>query len=122
NDAGEVTTHVDPLFWRTTYTYQGPGDLTGAAYPDGTTEGHTYHQKFHYVTSFTDRNGHTTSYEYDDLGERTAVVDAEWNRTEYTYYGNETKGAPLIGLVKDVKNPRGYFTTYTYDPARRWLR
>ena len=58
-----------------------------------------------------DARGHTTTYEYDSAGRRTAVVDALGQRTSFTYDAN--------GNQKTVTDARGNTVTYEYDALNR---
>ena len=48
------------------------------------------------LTSVKTPLGNITHYEYDFMGNQTAVVDAKNNRTEYTYDGNGSVTSELI--------------------------
>jgi RHS repeat-associated protein len=59
------------------------------------------------LTSVTDGNGHTTSYEYDGAGNKTKMVDAANRETKWTYNGTHD--------VMSVTRPNGEKTTITRD-------
>ncbi len=68
------------------------------------------------VRSVTDPRGVITSYAYDALNRRTAVIEALGvllqERTTATAYD-------AVGNVAAVVNPRGVITSYTYDALNR---
>ena len=61
--------------------------------------------------TITDRNGHPTTYFYDDDGNVTATINALQQRTDYTY---DSAGNKLTESRKDDSG-RTLTTTFTYD-------
>jgi RHS repeat-associated core domain len=64
------------------------------------------------VATETDANNHTTTYFYDIYGNRTKMVDANDNVTEYEY---EVRTLPPYDLLKRITYPNGSITEYQYD-------
>lgn len=84
------------------------------------------------LTSETDAWGRRLSYDYDDQGNRTLLVDPDGKRTSYAYDalnrldvltlddGQEiTYGYFPDGLKRQVTNPNATTSTYDYDAADR---
>jgi RHS repeat-associated protein len=63
----------------------------------------------HRLTSVLDASGGLTQYEYDNLGNRKAIIDPENNRTEFQYDARSR----LIG----EKDPLGKSIIWEYDAA-----
>jgi len=103
-----INTITDPLGNKATLSYDPLYRITSIDYPEGIQE------SFHYDannnrTGVKDKNGNTTVYTYDDMGNMlTKTVPAPLNYvTIYTYdsFNNPTR----------VIDEGGYATDYTYD-------
>ncbi len=104
---GNVVSETDQYGAVTTYTYDDAGQLIASTSPRGNVTG-------------ADAAAHTTRYEYDLAGLRTAVIDPLGNKTTSTY--------DAAGQLVATTDPRGnvtgstpatYTTTYGYDRAGR---
>jgi RHS repeat-associated protein len=109
------------------YTFSEAGRLQSITEPDGVTvtveypsestivvtnsggRSLTYTLSDSHVTSVTDANGATTSYEYDSEGNLAKVTDPLGRATVYTYDGSHQ----LLSRV----DPRGGRTENTYSPS-----
>ena len=161
NSFGEVLTSTDPLGNTTTNTYDAHGNLltvTSPA-PNGSTPASV--TQFQYATngeltqitdpkgnvtkltytpvgliaSITDTQNNTTSYQYDSMGDRTAVIDpvnGSNHPTSFTYdamsrlTGITYPDGSTASFTYDIRGRRitatdqnGKTTTYTYDDADR---
>lgn len=65
------------------------------------------------VESVTNRRGHSTNYEYDELNRERRVTDADGNFIETTY--------DEAGNVKTVRDKRGILTGNAYDDMNRLI-
>ncbi|WP_293780169.1 RHS repeat-associated core domain-containing protein, partial [uncultured Aeromicrobium sp.] len=113
----------DPAGNKTTYEYDGPGNLmsqtdttaTGGrelSYTRQGTDGASCGAKNGQICTATDGEGGVTSYSYDADGNVTAVTPpAPLAATGYTY--------DSVGRVATVTDGRGITTTYTYDELDR---
>ncbi|MBI2889717.1 MAG: hypothetical protein HYY13_02925 [Nitrospirae bacterium] len=112
---------VDALGVETVNTYDEVGNLlsttsggctscgsqTGSPTPLSTT--YTYDPRFNQVTSVTDPNGNTTTFEYDEWGNLTKTTDALGQATAIAYYPN--------GLQSLIADASGAVTRFLYDPS-----
>lgn len=87
--ADRVATETDTLGGVTTYQYDAAGN----------------------VVAVKDSENHTTKFEYDAMNRRTAVIDANGNRTATAYN--------LRGEVISVTNAMGETTSVQYDALGR---
>jgi len=71
----------------------------------------TYSAELDRLTSFTDADGHTTTYEYDAAGNLSRQSSPRGRVATYTYTPR--------GQLETVNDPSGRATTYTYDPEGR---
>ncbi len=95
--AGRVITEVDALGGRTSFTYDAAGRLS--------TE--------------TDPMGNTTTYEMDRSGRVTAVVSAETERTEFSYYPNDQRRSMTDGSGRTWSFSYTPTSSMTIDPLLR---
>lgn len=75
-----------------------------------------FHQRFTFdrnsqMKTFTDPEGHTTTFFYDAMKRLDLYTDAANRTWDYDYYDN--------GLPHTVKTPDNRTTTYTFDAANR---
>ncbi len=59
------------------------------------------------LKSVTDPEGNTTTYTYDQYGNKASETDAEDNTTSFTYNS--------VGWLQTSTSPEGFKTTYSYD-------
>lgn len=85
-----------------------------AEHSDGTTELWSYSGDTSFVTSYTDRLGHTTTYGYDGDHNLTSLQrgDATW---EWEY---DPAGSDILGLPSAAIDPLDVRTEYTYTAAK----
>ncbi len=121
-------TSTDPLGHRTRSVYDAVGRLVNVTTAMGFTSRSAYNAN-DWILSGTDPLGHTTRFEYNARGDRTAVVDANGNRTEYVVNltwarvektveatGDVTKNVfDKLGRIVEVADPNGKSWTYEYD-------
>jgi len=132
---GLRTAMIDALNRRTAYVYDNAGRLLETIYPDGTPgdlsdnlRSITGYDALGRKTSETDLAGLITNFEYDELGNLTAVVDALSQRTEYGYDEQSNKTTQTdaenritrwayddAGRVISRTLPDSQVETYTYD-------
>ena len=67
-----------------TYGYDGAGNRTSVAHPDGGTQSWTY-DELDRVAMMLDANAHATSYTYDANDNLKTVIDAASKQTQYGY-------------------------------------
>lgn len=133
DDEGNMTEVTDAEGNTTSLTYDAFGRNTKTVYADGTSSSTDY-QVVERTTTYSDaagnkqretydvlgrtistqewKNGGFTPLqhlEYDLLGQVTASIDGNQQRTEYTY--------DVLGRVTSVKDPKGEVTRYTYSLA-----
>lgn len=131
------------------YDRNSKGDVTKIHYQDGTADSITYDSNGHIiaikdakggteyfsysgasVTSYKDKNGNTTWYEYNSLGLLSKVTDALGGVTQYNYNsaGRLTSVTDAenntvryhydsVGRVAEETDALGNQTTYTYTAA-----
>jgi RHS repeat-associated protein len=106
DDAGNVTTSVDQLAHRTSYSYDALNRRTSVqdALANFTT---TSYDAAGNVQSVTNARGYITSYSYDVLNRKAATTDALNNIT--------TLRLDAVGNVLTVTDPRLSVTSYSYD-------
>ena len=88
----QLTAATDHAGKRVEYTYDGVGNQTSIAYPDGT----------------------TATYDYDLVHNQTKVTETDGSETSYTYDG--------MGRVTEMRYPNGWVEYYTYDKMGRILK
>ena len=134
---GLRTAMIDALNRRTEYVYDDNGRLTETIYPDDTPGDNTDNLRMlagydaiGRKTSETDLAGLVTRFEYDGVGNLTAVVDALDQRTTYGYDEQSNKirqtdaagrttrwGYDSAGRVTSRTLPLGQRETFSYDNA-----
>lgn len=87
----QLTAATDHAGKRVEYTYDGVGNQTSIAYPDGT----------------------TATYDYDLVHNQTKVTETDGSETSYAYDG--------MGRVTEMRYPNGWVEYYTYDKMGRLL-
>ena len=107
---GNLETLTDPNSHKSKYTYDADNERTKAEEADGNVT-ETGYDAAGQVTSQTDGNKHTTKYVRNLLEETTEVIDPKERKTykEYDAAGNLTS----------LQDAAGRTTTYIYDPANR---
>ncbi len=119
----DVLSYTDPAGHLTTMTYSANGDLdtvsrtlteTGQAQTWTYTHANSGHPGD--VTAITDPLQRVTSLAYDQYGDLASVTSPKGNETTYTYnaLGQRTAMVTARGNVSGG-NPSSYKTTYTYD-------
>jgi len=109
--SSRVTAVTDPLGRVTTFDYDARGNLLEVRYPDRTTERHSWNVDGTESTR-TDRSGRVTAYTYHASGRLATALFGDGEKTTYEYdeAGNVTRV---------VDGSREY--RYEYDPAGRML-
>lgn len=131
-DADSSTVVTNPAGGKTTFTFDGNGNVTSITTPDGVVETMTYdafgylassrkplgvstswtHNQFGQVTTLIDALGKVTSFEYDQFQNLTTVTDALGQVTTMIYTdGVTTADKKRLFAVVD---PLGNRTTHTY--------
>ena len=87
----QLTAATDHAGKRVEYTYDGVGNQTSIAYPDGT----------------------TATYDYDLVHNQTKVTETDGSETSYAYDG--------MCRVTEMRYPNGWVEYYTYDKMGRLL-
>ncbi|MBF0528508.1 MAG: carboxypeptidase regulatory-like domain-containing protein, partial [Deltaproteobacteria bacterium] len=101
------TEMTDPLNRKTNFIYDPAGNLTQVVDPANLSITKSYNSSGQLV-SFTNKNGQTTQYFYEDQWKNlTHVMDPVGGITAYSYDG--------AGRRISVINARGFTTTYQYD-------
>ncbi len=115
---GNVLTRTDANNHTTTYTYDSQGDVLTVTAPDGSVTTYTYDGNGNVLTR-TDANNHTTTYTYDNNGNLSSETGPDPDGsgpqtapvTSYSYDAN--------GNLSQEVEPNGDTITYTYDHANR---
>lgn len=107
-----TTTNADGRGNNWQYEYDEHGYITRAVAPDGSETKFTYDPATLMLALKTDANNHTTSYEYDALGNLTDMTDALLYETVYEYNNPD---CPDKGTR--ITYPNGSITEYQYDAA-----
>ncbi len=136
--AGNLTSVEDPLGHRSYYQYTAWGEIERMTDARGNWTDYDYYtetgdiasvtvrgESYTATTSFTyddwgnrltvtDPNGHLTRYEYDETGTVTAEIDALAGRTDYTY--------DSLGRLLSLTNAAGAKTRFEYDDNGNQIR
>ena len=109
--SGNQLSETNPNGKTTTYSYDADNELTGITYSDGTTPDVTYHyDDLGQRTQMIDGSG-TTTYSYDSLGRLVSSTDGNGDTTTYAY--------DLDGNRIELGYPDGDSVAYAYDAANR---
>ncbi|WP_079042109.1 DNRLRE domain-containing protein [Streptomyces aureus] len=127
--ADQMTSATEPKYTatsderRTTYTYDKVGNLRTTTEPKGTlttadatdfvTTNH--YNEIYQLTSVTNANGDKVSYEYDNAGNTTKVIDPKKNATADTADYSTLSAYDLNHRVTAVTDAAGKTTRKTYD-------
>ncbi|HEU4962865.1 MAG TPA: RHS repeat-associated core domain-containing protein [Bacilli bacterium] len=130
---GNLTSRIDAAGKLTSYSYDERQLLTGITYPSGSKSAFGYdkigrltsssnptasesyvYDDLNRVTSMTNSmNGtsgtlsKTTKFDYDKVGNRTAITDADGLQIKYTYDNRDN--------ITSMTDPDGLVTSYTYN-------
>ncbi|MGH7787861.1 MAG: RHS repeat-associated core domain-containing protein [Candidatus Binatia bacterium] len=85
--------------------YDGRGDVTRAAFADGSAVLNAYDAEGR-LSGVTNRDGRVSEYEYDALRRQTAVINPDGTRTSKTY--------DAAGRILTETDERGNTTSYAY--------
>jgi YD repeat-containing protein len=118
NRTGELLEQRDPMGRITRFVYDSRGLRVEVILPKPSPTEKNPVRKMVYnalgqIIQEIDPLGNVTTTEYDAFGRRSAVIDAEGGRTEFTY---DTSGKML-----SLKDPVGNVTSYVYDDLGRML-
>ncbi|WP_405862224.1 DNRLRE domain-containing protein [Streptomyces sp. NBC_00090] len=108
---------------KSTYTYDKAGNLTTTTEPKGvatTTDATDYvttnqYDEIYQLTSVVNSEGHKVSYEYDNVGNATKVIDPKKNATADTTDYTTKTAYDLNHRVTTVTDAAGKTTKRTYD-------
>ena len=119
-----VTADVDNLKARTSYTYNGVGQVLTATDPVGTLTRNVYDGFGNLTSTIADagpgRLNLTTSSSFDARGDPLTVTDARGNVTTGTYDLARRRLSTTTPPTADA--PLGLVTRYDYDPAGKVLQ
>jgi len=138
--AGNVTLSTDPTGLETATTYnaaekptsivlslsgqsaESANDTLNASYARSSSYGYADAGHPGEATSFTNPNGHPTSYGYDAFGDLTTVTDAQSNVTKYGYdttrgwkTSTVTPAGVAAGVAPGCTPPAKGCTSFAYD-------
>lgn len=117
--AGRMTSRVDPLGnivgadpndYKWTWTYDAAGRVLTESNPLGNSTTYTYDDAGNKLTE-KDANNETTTYAYDAANRLTSTTAPNGGVTSYTY--------DAVGNKLTETDPRNNTTTYTYDSNNR---
>jgi RHS repeat-associated protein len=127
----QVSSLVDGRGNRSTFAYDGSGNLTKLTYPGGSQETITYDAAGN-PTTFASRSGAVITYTYDTQGQllRKDYPDGSWVAYTYDAAGNLTSASDASGtitmqydtntnLLTRITYPSGHSFTFSYDQAGR---
>ena len=107
NPLEQVTLTTDPLGHKTSKSYDGAGNVTGITDARGQTTTYAYDADNRVTKiSYSDGKTATVQYSYDELGQRTKMVDGS-GTTTYTY--------DELGRMTESTDGHGDRTAYGYD-------
>ncbi len=107
--SGLPSTWTDPNGLTRTFTWDNLERLTNVAYPDGTTLVNTYTNLN--IASQKDRLNHSWTAHYDSMGRRTSFTDRNGNTTSFSYCG--------CGSLESITDPQMNTLVYGRDYANR---
>lgn len=122
-----LTSTIDPLGNRTTYSYDSMGNPTGSLDPMGNVTSATFTATGQLATA-TDALQKSTLYTYDANGNVASATDADSNKTAFTFTGNlPTQVTDALSQsskvvytstdqVQSVTSPRGGQVLFAYNP------
>ena len=106
-----VTSYTNTHGDVTSTTYDPKGNVLTVTQlpntPDQATTTYTYEPVFNQVATTTDPLNHTTTFGYDNLGNRTSVTDALNHKSTFTFNG--------AGQVTSITDPLQHTTTFAYN-------
>jgi RHS repeat-associated protein len=106
-----MTSMTDPRGRVTTYTIDPTnGNRLQETDPLGQIHKWTYDSHGNLLTD-TDKDGHTTTYQYDAFGDRTQITDPVGNVTKMAY--------DAVGNLTSMTDARGNIIAYQYDGLNR---
>jgi RHS repeat-associated protein len=106
-----LTSRTDPRGRVTMYTIDpANGNRTKETDPLGSMNQWTYDSHGN-LLAFTDKDGHTTTYQYDAFGNRTKITDPVGNMTTMTY--------DPVGNMTSMTDARLNTTSFQYDGLNR---
>ena len=91
------------------FTYDANGLVLSETDPLNYTDRYTYNNK-QYQTGMTNATGAKFTFEYDDRGNRTGIIDPMGNKTVMAYH-------PTFNEVTAITDPLGRTTTFSYDDS-----
>jgi len=112
--SGEMTSQIDPMGYRTTYTYDSLSRVTKVAYATGDHVSYTYNDAQNYV-DVTNENGWKTRQIYDGLG-RLSTVERFLNGKPYS---NQTSTYNWLDQSSSNIDAMGNVTSYGHDALGR---
>ncbi len=136
NEQGQMLTHTDPLGFTITNIYDDQGYLIEKRYGSSSVNEEFSYDTYGRLESFTDKNGNTTSYSYNENDQITVVEDPYANTLIHTYddAGNRISTTDKRGstanfhynaanLLDTMEKSDGQGNTYTvvysYDGLQR---
>lgn len=102
---GRVATSTDEAGYTRRFRYDALDRVVSIRYPDRTSTHYAWNRLD--LASVTDRQGHTTRYDYNAERSLIAVTDSLGHTTSYGYYPN--------GKRHTMTDPAGNVTTWTRD-------
>lgn len=131
NQIGDVKSYTDRNGNKTQYIIDSNGNVISIIYPNGSMKSYSYDSNNNLISQ-TDENGNTVYYVYDSKGNLIKIAKplngtdqytdgcdiSKFAITQYIYYTDvecAQLGYTVKGLVKQVIDPEGGVTAYTYD-------
>lgn len=104
---GNLGSVTDPLGLVTRYAYDGSHNLTQVTHPNGQHVAFTYDGQDRVTSSFADGDTRKNSLTYDKNNSRTLVRDSKGNETTFNYNDD--------GNITRIVDPYGAVLQYTWD-------